>query len=287
MGYAFGLTPALMWFHKGDTSMSIVMIPRHFRSSLFFTSIVLFAVLSAFISTAWAAQYNFYLNNSEQGDNSTSTPSLVVTSDGKVKSEGAQETIINGKGDASALTPSAQSLAQADAASKDEKKFRRWRLGFSYGSVFDEQYWGTYAMESNATHKRDGFGMPEMEGGGVGLVSLGFAFLKDFGVNLYFGGSLRKEIPGLLAGSEFEFTPLHITLLGKEDFLSLGAVAGAMALPIGVNISGARKSPLLRPYLGARVSMKFSEQYGLTASYRKGVGTPFSGMWEAGLALYL
>src|SRR4051812_45021949 len=98
---------------------------------------VLLPVLSGSLaSVVWAGTYNFYFNNSEQGNNSTANPSVTVN-DGKGEKNTGVEKVEPEKAEIAQPAPLAASAPEApvSAVAKADLKpeppareFRRWRF---------------------------------------------------------------------------------------------------------------------------------------------------------------
>lgn len=171
---------------------------------------------------AHAATYNFYFNNTEQGDNSTATPNMTVTDDGKVFKTGMP--VDTAKKDAAPsavqapalLAPASESSARLSAVAENPNpSVQHWR--FSVGlSAMQE-----YGDSNNFSHEH-----PAEPG-----VSVSFFFNKYVGLTL-FGAKLPTEdfMPNRWAfGLEAEVLPFHITVAGVENFLELGVIGGVLA----------------------------------------------------------
>jgi hypothetical protein len=189
---------------------------------------------------ASAATYNFYFNNSEQGDHGTVTPSVTVQS-------GAPAAVPGSAAPAPAAAPpvvvaipveQGASRPATAAAIAIAPPFRHWRLT---GGVQDSL-------------------------GGVGpLGGIGYFFNQDFGIQLY-GGFLGNDLAspagaGLFLGTELEFSPIHLKLGRFADAVELGAL-------LGVSTIAAESDNWVSPHVGARLSFNAGHDWGLTTAVR-------------------
>jgi len=242
---------------------------------------------------AFAATYNFYFNNTEQGDNSTATPNVTVQQDDK----GGPAKVTKTGGDigpnpmASAVpavmeervtTPivaPAEPIEQEPRASIDantrqhffgsDSPFRHFSMGLglavldrnepaSSGSVSDPFGNTSYSYSSSPGTSTTG-----------GLVlTLGYDFNRDVGLRAFAvaysdGNSMDYTADSKTdwaEGADLELTPLHIKVGRRENFIDLGAIAGATLYK--------ETSDAVRPFGGPRVNVNFSNAIQATTSYR-------------------
>lgn len=215
------------------------------------------AVSWGLLGIAGAATYNLYFNNTEQGDNSTATPSLSVATDGAGKLE------VKKNGETAATAPetplptpqttippqptilpppmiqaapgSAQSVASVFTAPNTDHK---WRASV-VGGVFAEGYF---------------------DGASIGA-NLGYFPLSYLGFNAFVGG-LDTSFHG---GAELELTPFKLNVFGFQDTLEVGAM-------IGLNSLAAASSNFVSAHIGARAAWNFGSRWMVTTQVRGNLG---------------
>lgn len=228
-----------------------------------------------------AATYNFFFNNTEQGPNSTATPSVTVQDGKLVKNPGAAGDGEAPAGDATGAAPSPGGEENPPAAPAPapesvsevaalERTFpdAKWKISLggaspSYGSSSDAQYWQT----SERTTKLQ--------------ASLTYYIIPELGASL---------LAGRLTGLELEVAPLRTrTGWGK---LQLAFTAGALRDQTGFRTSAwgtlvpvssmqqsmgsyfrAQSSPTheVKPinfYAGAQLGLNVVRDLALTFAYR-------------------
>ena len=225
------------------------------------------------ISVVWGATYNFNMNNTEQGSNSTASPVLNISGDGKATSTGAQQTITNtenGKFISPQLTPAAPAptgISQASASPEGQPRFefRHWRLGLS---GFDTRY------SFSPDDKQEKVGA---------MLSLGMLFTPELGFNVFGGTTGRSDYRPWFAGGELEITPIRASLFRMENFLELAGLAGASSLKGLASLTG------IAPHVGVRASLNLGYQIGVSIVARQLLGQgDFSQLvGEAGLIVHL
>ena len=193
-----------------------------------------------------AATYNFHFNSTEQGDNSTATPTVIINDDLKSKAEGTPTTAASGTPTSSGGSTQTSSI-QGDSPTDKAKPTARWGLNVS---------WAAFATD----------GHPQLGA----LFSLHYLFTDDFGVRALIGSA---KDPHVFTGAELMFMPWHIPF-GKFDLVDLGMVGGLFAMS---DPSGARwaflpdefeVSMLPSIYAGATGTLHLSKAWGLQASFR-------------------
>jgi len=228
-------------------------------------------VLSGFVAwSVFAATFNTYFNNVEQGSNGTSTNTIHVDGTGKVSeaqpapapSQAAAPTAAPVAGDANLLlTPSSASVAtKADLPEETPRVgYRHFMVGAS-GLLFND--------------RRDNFSPGISHDNGGGSLSVGYGFTRDIGVRLtggaYAFSNNNQDAKGF-AALEAEIMPIHIGLFRAENALELGVIGGANIINSELGGHG-----------GVRANVNFSETFSLTAAVR--VGKDFN-TEEAGLAI--
>lgn len=238
------------------------------------------------VTAVWGATYNFYFNNTEQGPNSTASPSLSVV-DGKPSSSGAQKTVTNlTEGDAPAAktevpaVASAQAPAVAKTASsthvepKSDDDSHFWRFGLSAGFVGWQDSGsvnGPYYGGGSPTNNR-----------GVALLSLGLFPAREIGLNLFAGirsSGFDDNVTPIFGGAEIEIVPLKISIFRAThllEFAALGGVSKLTPTSEGVHV-----------HVGARATINLGERWGIMAAGRISPSTPSVLMADAGLIFRL
>ena len=209
------------------------------------------------ISVAWSATYSFYFNNTEQGPNSTATPSITV--DGvKATGTGAQQTVSSNGTVLTGLAPvspadTAPAASIANAPAVPSSGFKRFRV-----------------ILGTTTLSRYGIGGLLKRVGGS--FEAGFWIGKDLGIHVL-GGGVSESTYGL---AEIEIVPLRLTLFRFENLIELGVLAG-----------GHTDSPYMDwpRYLhaGARLNLNLGDSWSLTTSLRLSPGASIA---DAGLAMH-
>lgn len=239
----------------------------------------------ALISLVRAATYNFYFNNTEQGDHSTAKPTVSVNADAKTVSVTDPAPKAN-TGDQKNLEPmppvsslgtdqvaAVTSVAKIDEPVREQNTsfFKKFRFGMSAFTVRqkfkavhtsssytyspDGNYSGTtfFPVESDASHYETG-----------GLLNLSFHFNRYLATNGYIGIAFRNS--SVLGGLEAQVTPFHFSIFGREDAVELaglGGVSNASHIFIDSYLE-----PSVAPYFGAKVTIQISDRFALTTSAR-------------------
>ena len=180
---------------------------------------------AALVASEWAAHaatYNFYFNNTEQGDNSTATPSVTVRDDGKVFKNGVP--VENAKKDATpgtakdeASAPVGSSSYVSTAVVPKENKDPHWRFSLGVSAFKD------YGSDASYPSSND----PQLS------ASFSFFFNRYIGLTLF-----GSKLPGIaysmdnysdsnwMMGFEAEIVPFHISIGGAENALEIGFLGG-------------------------------------------------------------
>ena len=218
---------------------------------------------------AWGATYNFYFNNTEQGDNGTATPSVSVSGDGSVvKKSGAAEPV-QVKGDAATVpapdtkAPVTGAVSTAEAPAPVENQESKFRVAIGLTGVSDYSAGHQYHMDG------------ELEIS----ASASYFFNRDFGLSV-FGSKLPSvgdtgdgtSYDHWLAGIEAEFVPIHITIGRMDDLIDLGVIGGVAAeYSSAENYSQSTVEPgswQIRPEGGIRLGLNVGKSWSIIAGIR-------------------
>ena len=217
---------------------------------------------------AFGATYNFYSNNTEQGDHGVANPVVSVTG-GRATGSGAQATAASATPGFSAPEPqisvpsspspgaSETTVAKADLADIEEHHlFHRFKLGAG-------------AMAFPNGHN-PGFG----DGGVGGILSTGVYFSRDLGLTAFAGATKNSPV---FYGGDLELMPIHITVGLLDDMFDAGVLLGVSSLATSNQnaVSG---------HVGARLDFNLAHNWGLSAVVR---GNEAYVMAEAGLTIRL
>ncbi len=166
-----------------------------------------------------AATYNFFFNNSEQGDNSNAEPSMTVNSPDSAtdgKNEKSKDAVDGKAGESE--KPAAASIpvvmADASASKPRERNFRAYAGLMRSSSTFPDQDWtGREARDDDDK----GLGIDAM-------IGLGFYPSRFVGINFLTGthSSPKNTVFGAV---ELELLPLAF------DSFELGLIGGLWTLP--------------------------------------------------------
>ncbi|MBS1983688.1 MAG: hypothetical protein JST16_05900 [Bdellovibrionales bacterium] len=238
-----------------------------------------FSALGGLAYGARAAVYNLYFNNNEQGDNSTSTPSVVVK-DGKDKDEdetdsNTEETNKPEEKKAEEAKPAPQepavttTAAQSALASTDYT----WRVGLTLGGYSS----GDSSRYSYSPSYPNGAYDYAYSHGGYASVSLGYFPVQKFGINAYallgipkqstyryssHSGYAENNDSRYALGAELEFNPLRFKSGQGHEVLELGLTLGASSL---MHDEGGWTDLM---HLGLRGAYNFSSGWGLVGIWR-------------------
>ena len=246
------------------------------------TFIVLAVSLTVAELAARAATYNFYFNNTEQGDNSTAAPKVTV---GEDKPATKAETSAPAVSAAAVPAPSESKVTASELAESPKPATQHWRFSLGLSAMQEFGASDSFSPEHPAE--------PGM--------SVSFFFNKYVGLTL-FGAKLPTEdfSPNRWAfGLETEVLPFHITVAGIENFLELGVIGGVLAEhqddsqvqgfynTSAVSTSVNSYSTDYWKYLaegGLRMNLNFGRNWGVISSLR---ATQDYALWEAAVALKL
>jgi hypothetical protein len=233
-----------------------------------------FMMLSGFaVWSVFAATFNTYFNNVEQGNNGTSNNTIHIDGAGKASDAQSATTAAT----TPAVTPSAVPVStdalapapvapvatsvatRADLPETPREGYRHFMVGAS-GLLFND--------------RRDNFAPNINHDTGGGSLSLGYGITRDIGVRLtggaYAFSNNNQDAKGF-AALDAEVMPIHVGLFRAENALELGVLGGA-------NIVNGQ----LGGHGGLRANVNFSETFSLTAAVR--VGREFN-TEEAGIAI--
>ena len=258
------------------------------------------ATLVSFIlgSKAYPATYNFYFNNAEQGDNSTSTPTVIVKDGKQIKGDEEQpgpekptaqptpalksETIAQPPVALPAKEPEDSDQQASTARSHKFEKFLSDRDQPHFRLIA-----GVTATTINHSMSQDGYSY-SYEGGS--FASSGYSY----------DNTSAEASPSV----SFSFFP--VSILGATYFLNMHSegLEGEL-VPLSLGRDGRFQLALLggglkdlgggpfRPFLGGRLELNFSRTWGMTVAYRRAIdensnadGT-FNSSLEAGMVVRL
>lgn len=224
--------------------------------------IILFTLVLVTISVeVEAATFNYIFNNVEQGDNSTTSPSIVV--------DGEKITKKNGE-----VVSTSSAESEIPMANPEARRALKYRL-MALGSMLSNYTPNNISLKSTGQEVK---GMWK-ERSSANATIAGSVFV---GRDLALGGFWANQNDGKANyGAEAEFIPARIEVLGKYDFIETGILLGA--------------STIGRDYLGkggtfhggVRASVNFLPQLGITAAIRSNINERSKyryTMAEAGLA---
>lgn len=232
------------------------------------TRFLLFVLLS---KNSIAGTYNFYFNNTEQGDHSVASPSLTTTDN-----EAAQNTSDKKNSAATSTTPSinrTETQSKPDTSDRFQTKLsdrQLWRLQF-----------GTFALKKTINEKDNDYYYVENSTTFGPFISAGFYPIKWVGCTFSLGfytlnrrwGSASLE-PYLAFDGEVR--PIVLDLFGIRDALSLGVFAGINNTHWSSFSSEDRfynfEVGRYSPYVGIRLGAKISEHWGFATSARRMFG---------------
>lgn len=227
-------------------------------------------------SLAFAATYNLYFNNTEQGDNSTATPSVTIQQDanGKLvdakKDPGVSQTPVTEPQTPEAVPPAEPAPVAAPAPAPvatsvattpaPESRENKWRFGvMAMWAKERDVYSNEYDMyRSDGSSYVESY-MLDRETPALGL-SLAYSPLSYLGFNFFAGAG---EFP--LWGAELEVTPIKINLFGFQDAFELGFMAG------GTSLARAHGNAVSL-HAGLRAGWNFGERWQISASARGNLG---------------
>lgn len=263
---------------------------------------------------AFAATYNFYFNNTEQGDNSTATPNVTVEQDDK----GGPVKVTKAGGDpmpAASATPAVmeqrvttpvQAPAQPvedepRATSEISKKyiladngpFRHFSMGLGI-AVLDRKdlsnnYTYNYSDSSDPFSSNYGYSSSGSTAATGGLMlTVGYDFTRDIGLrgfavaysdnpNNTSSGEVSSDATDWAYGGDLELTPVHFKVGRHENLIDLGAMVGATTYK-----SASDSVTEWKAFGGPRVNLNITDGIQITSSYRF---SQYYNMFEIGAAL--
>lgn len=220
-----------------------------------------------------AATYNFYFNNTEQGNNSTATPSLTVQDGKMVPTTSASPTP-----DASASpAPAAPQAAPAPQASQEvgfysQPRRKKHHFRFIGGAAYTDI---SYKKPGDVFNSNPRDPRPFWEQ--TTLVSSRRANFSVSGSWFFSEHTGLSVVLGDVIGTEFEFAPL-----GVSEFFQPAIMAG-----LG---TGGAVSTSVFPYVGARAQLNLGKNFGISFAVRKDIPTDEDlkvASFEAGLVFRL
>lgn len=217
--------------------------------------------LGAIEICASAATYNFYFNNTEQGDNSTATPTVTLNGD-KLKTT-AEKTAGTS---APASVPAPASASSAPAVASHEST-----TALSPGEIAAPEF----------RHWRVTGGLVTKSSALGGSVNLGYFFNREFGINAYGGGLGQNFVSGnsqhFFGGAELEVVPIRISVGRIDNLIDLGAL-------LGVSTLEADEDNWISPHAGIRMNLNLGSRWALTTTTRFNASYA---MGELGIAIRL
>ena len=226
------------------------------------STLTLVAGLGAVEICASAATYNFIFNNTEQGDNSTATPSLSLAPDGTVTKTGADGKPVSST-QGVAQTPGGTTQVSSTSAPADS--------GAATGSFRHLRLIGSAAIYQSSYGDSSG---PKWGG------SFAYLFNRELGLNAFAALLPTDDGSGsnnVLAGLELEVTPIRLSFGRFDNLLEAGILLGGTHIPDHYGVWA-------EPHIGGRVNLNLGESWGLTAAGR--YASDYK-MAEAGLAIRL
>ena len=262
------------------------------RNLKYFSVLLLISnlVLAVF---ARAATYNFYFNNTEQGANSTASPSVTV-SDGKVvKTTPLEPTAAADGVSSTAVLPVEPTLAttahiKQDSLVKINHNNPHFRFALS----------GLYMPASQSLVTVDQTHNRFVTGNTASGATLGVSYfpVSALGLSVYGGGYKNSGDPGTFVsfyGADVEIVPYRISVGKFENMIEPALLVGASTIPqdtTTVNqgvITGKAVTESVVPMAGARLSLHLNSHLGLTASARLDIDRRSFMTAEAGIVVRL
>ncbi len=227
--------------------------------------------MAALASLAMGATYNFYFNNTEQGDNSTANPSLSVV-DGKGAKSGGTEPLPEVMAQPShpptppAAPPATETLTgPPPVAAAPEQSTLMAKVESLLGQP-----------EFHKTRFTVGAGLhPDHD---VMLTAnAGYFVSREIGFNAFGGVGSKRRRSEFNGGAELEVVPFRVSLGRIENIVDVGFMVGA-------STSRPASGNWVSPHLGARVNFNVGSRWSLTVAGRGNLGY---GSGEAALAIRL
>ncbi len=277
---------------------------------MFQLSVLVVIGVTALTWAAWSATYNFYFNNTEQGNNSTASPTLQVN-DGKPTGTGAGNHSLLPLAAASPVPPpepvpsAAPSAAPVvvvpvappgatepigapavtapaaapvaipptvEPATDSSAEFKPSYFPFRHFR-FDLGGSAVYANESGGITFGPSLGVAYFP-----VKGLGFHFYAGvMNTNMYNPNDGSFDGQSVFGGGELELLPVRVSIGRFEDVFELGVLAGASTI-------NASEDNLVTAHAGAVVNFNLGERWGISGIVRGNLGYV---MASAGLTIHL
>lgn len=225
---------------------------KTFNLKLFLIIIMIAMIINQ--KTVQAATYNFYFNNTEQGDNSTATPNLKINDsrEEEVKKDDDGSLVTN---KTQLLDSPAKNEVNKENNNKNENeelsfyKKNKYRLNFGYFTANAERkekiyvydgYWQGWSNELQK-YKRSPKGV---------ILGVNYYLNNYLNLGLSVGGFNRLEL---------ELNPGNYS---NNNFFEIGFLAG-LSTPVYLD-----SDVLFKPHIGFRSAIKFSKQVSLHIGFR-------------------
>jgi hypothetical protein len=232
---------------------------------------------------AWGATYNFYFNNTEQGANSTASPTLTVSGDGKATKSGgntdtppglekpAAATVIPAASDVDRSTANAASTGNMAQTGNPEGRSSVTAGIVEDHPLRDRNPWRLVAGASDV-NTFQGFTT-------LGAtVSLEYELTRSFGLGAFGVFNAR----GADGGAEIEWTPIRLSFGPWENMLEVGPLLGFSSLGVPPDYYSDRN--WVTAHAGVKVGLNFGRNLGIIGTIRGNYGYV---MADAGLAIRL
>ena len=240
---------------------------------------MLLAGMVLFLEESEAGTYNFYFNNTEQGANSTASPSLTVkdanggVSDATNGNSKNSNSTLPAPG-APGVTPAAPAEEIPAGSSQTqlpeqvvEKKFPRFRIfggGASTTAEYESYYSGPISLASTSYRSRYRSGEKIEAKTYDYLASATFFLTKDFALSW---------LMGRLTGPEFEIYYLKKGQTGFQSAILIGGFQDKTKPAFDhFGIPQINKSKKYQAHLGINLAYNFTESFGILGAYRAGIG---------------
>jgi hypothetical protein len=256
---------------------------------------------------AFAATYNFYFNNTEQGDNSTATPNVTVEQDDK----GGPAKVTKTGGDpmpAASAVPAvmeqrvmvpvqapAQPVESEPRAMVQTTKryllaedggFKHFSMGLGVGVLDRKNAVGGSYQYNDPNDPFSGYsvssGSESSATGGL-MLTMGYDFTRDIGVRAFaiaYSDSTEytsDDKTDWAEGADLELTPIHVKIGHRENLIDLGGMVG------GTNYKASSDADAeWKVFGGPRMNVNITDAIQVTASYRF---SELYNMFELGAAI--
>ena len=260
-----------------------------FRQNWFWITLVAAGLASA-SGVARAATYNFYFNNTEQGANSTASPTVVVKEDdhGNAKLVSPEpspspsptvSTAVELKPEPAPESPVAQESVRSYSQGRESAPFDnslwRYQLGFSglrsnfnrksrldpldsafgNGSTFSNSSYSTYSSASSSSNYGPSSGVS---------LSLSRGISRDLTVNATVLWE-QDTVSGREFLAELQWMPIAADIFWQERGWQFGVLGGLSTF------EGPSKAPV-SPYVGLKTDFYFSPTIFTSLAFRNGTG---------------